>query len=709
MFCKSKIILCLYQAPYLLSACLFFSGLSLYAQQQQTESLAQLIQRFKSEEIQTTELLQKRGLLQTIQEKDGTLVKPLYFSPEGTLLYYETFSSLAENTQTHSAVREAQLASPLLGSDQVVGIWDAGAIYEAHQELNGRIFQFDQATEVNSHATEVSSVLLGKGIRAQARGMLPEGIGRVYDWNSDRIEVAEAAAQGLALSNHSYGIKSENVPDWYFGCYIAASRDWDALMYAAPNYLLVNAAGNNRGMGYNLEPLYGSPLEGYDELLGFSVSKNSLTVGSAQLNWSEEGVQATVSSYSAIGPTDDGRIKPDLVSDGNALETATSGGTQNYTLASGTSMATPAVSGGLLQLKEYGERLGLPELKAASLKGLALHTASDLNEIGPDYQMGWGAYNGLAGIHFLQQLEYSSLLQELELGEADSYKLSLQAREGETLRISISWTDPAGEAQRLKVNDSVAALVNDLDIRLMKDGEAYFPWKLKRDNPKAAATRGDNSVDPYERIDVTAASGEYQLLISHKGQLRDGAQPFTLLVSGAVFSDCALSVPDEVEILDSNREGLVVSWKSSGAQAYRIGYRQLGEEWQYVKSETNEFEFTNLEWGGFYEIEVYSECGKAFRSAPSAPIIFHYQDQEAYESLGETGTPKVFPNPARSFLMTSTSMQGKPYQIVDASGTVVSKGKGEGAINTSVLSSGLYFLKIQTEGTDWTALKFYKE
>ena len=709
MFGKNNTSLHLQGIPVWATLLFFLSAYPLWAQRSSPETLLQLVERFSEEEQLFEQYLAEKEMPNILQQKDGTLVKPMGVSPEGVLLYYRTFTSVLQNTQTHAIQRQAQLMESLTGRSQEVGIWDAGGVFAQHQELAGRVFQYDQTDQMNGHTTEVSSVLLGKGIRSGSQGMLPEGSGAVYDWNADRVEVAQAASQGLSLSNHSYGIKSENVPDWYFGCYITAARDWDALMYAAPQYLLVNAVGNSRGMAHNQDPLYGSPEQGFDELLGFSVSKNSLTVGSAQLDWGTERVSAIISDFSTIGPTDDGRIKPDLVSDGNGLHTATVGGTQAYTLSSGTSMAAPAVTGGLALLKEYAQRLGLPALNAASLKGLALHSASDLGEQGPDYEMGWGAFNGLSGIHFLQQLGYNSLLEERILRQGETHVLSVQARQGESLRISISWTDPAGEAQRLEVNNPVAALVNDLDLRLSRNGQIYYPWILDRNNAENPATQGDNTVDPYERIELTANEGEYLLQISHKGELLSGSQSYSLLISGASFSDCALHSPSEAEVIEANPEELVLGWNATGADAYRIGYRQLGEEWNYVKSETNTHRFTDLDWGAFYEFEFYSECGKAYRSKPSASVVVHYQEMDVYQPLSTSKVPRVFPNPARSYLMTSTPLQGKKYQIVNPSGTVVSEGIGEGAINTSLLSSGLYFLQIETKGADWTALKFYKE
>ena len=60
------------------------------------------------------------------------------------------------------------------------------------------------------------------------------------------------------------------------------------------------------------------------------------------------------------------------------------------------------------------------------------------------------------------------------------------------------------------------------------------PWKLNLENIAAWATRdGDNNVDTVEKIEVdNSSSGTYNLSITHKGGLTDGAQNFSLIISG---------------------------------------------------------------------------------------------------------------------------------------------------------------------------------
>ena len=80
--------------------------------------------------------------------------------------------------------------------------------------------------------------------------------------------------------------------------------------------------------------------------------------------------QASMSSFSAWGPCDDGRIKPDVVGNGVNLYSTDSDYNSDYIILSGTSMATPNVSGSAALLIElYGELFNESQMRASTLKG----------------------------------------------------------------------------------------------------------------------------------------------------------------------------------------------------------------------------------------------------------------------------------------------------------------------------------------------------
>ena len=300
-------------------------------------------------------------------------------------------------------------------------------------------------------------------------------------------------------------------------------------MYNAPYYLMVSAAGNAQRSYDNDSPNYGKTADGFDLLLGFATSKNGLTIAGANTKIGNKGElkEANVSSYSSLGPVDDGRIKPDLAGDGTSIFSTSSTSNSSYDTSMGTSMATPGVTGSLLLLQQYHEELYGNYMKAATLKGLALHTADDVNATGPDYKMGWGIMNAKTAAELLQKKDYSSLIKEESLSEGNTYEITVTANGSENLIVSISWTDLEGEfINRGELNNATPALINDLDVRVSQNGETYLPWKLNPTKADDAAKKGDNNVDPFERIEVANAKGEYTITITHKGVLTNGCARF---------------------------------------------------------------------------------------------------------------------------------------------------------------------------------------
>ena len=62
-----------------------------------------------------------------------------------------------------------------------------------------------------------------------------------------------------------------------------------------------------------------------------------------------------------------------------------------YDIYSGTSMATPAITGSSMLLQQYYSQLHNTFMRSATLKGLLIHTADEAGPYpGPDYMYGWG-------------------------------------------------------------------------------------------------------------------------------------------------------------------------------------------------------------------------------------------------------------------------------------------------------------------------------
>ena len=439
------------------------------------------------------------------------------------------------------------------GQNMTAYVWDGGPTRTTHEDYSGRVSVGDGNTTVTvngggDHAQHVTGIIIGAGLGndngKNSKGIAPQANAVTHEWTNDLSEATSAAASGMLLSNHSYGGRMSSTPDWAFGAYTTRSRAWDNLMYNAPYYLMITSAGND---GRNDNQLIngaqtgnGNPLEGnsaYDKLSRYKTVKNNIVVANGQdANIGANGslISATRHSSSSEGPTDDLRIKPDIMGNGHDVFSARIASNDAYGLKTGTSMAAPSVCGSLLLLQQhYNNKYGL-FMRAATLKGLALHTADDVETNGPDANTGWGYMNTKVAAETITNNGLTSWISEETLNQGETMTFTVQSDGAAPLLASISWTDSAtgGFVNAGTANDNTPVLINDLDIRVSQGGNTYHPWKLTGVTTNSNANGTDNTVDPYERVDVNGASGTYTITVTHKGNLYSGKQKFSLIVTG---------------------------------------------------------------------------------------------------------------------------------------------------------------------------------
>ena len=98
-----------------------------------------------------------------------------------------------------------------------------------------------------------------------------------------------------------------------------------------------------------------------------------------------------LASFSSIGPTSDGRIKPDLVAMGMRVHCVDSEESDGYQFRNGTSFSSPLVAGVCALLLEIHPEWGPAEVAEALRR-----TARDLGPAGPDTLYGWGLVDAFA-------------------------------------------------------------------------------------------------------------------------------------------------------------------------------------------------------------------------------------------------------------------------------------------------------------------------
>jgi hypothetical protein len=515
-----------------------------YDQQALTLLEAELRKDFETNQRIAFEMAAQKGWETHMTLPNGGNALLVGVFDDGTPKYYATYNREGAITTRANTVNTGGVAGlDLNGENMIAGVWDGGLVRESHNLLEDRVLQIDNPGSISSHATHVSGTMVGSGsqVNGQAKGMAPMAEILAYDFGADEPEMTSAASQGMILSNHSYGIPADNVPLWYIGYYDSNARNIDRIVYNAPYYLPIVAAGNDRQSGAN------SGDGGYDYLTDKGVAKNNIVVAATfEVLEYEDASDVFMSSFSSWGPTDDGRIKPDVSAKGVNMYSSTGASNGSYANFSGTSMSAPNVSGSLLLLQQHYNDLNGEYMLASTLRALALHTADEAGFApGPDYRFGWGLLNTQRAAQVISQDGTESMIITETLDANDVYTYTFKADGTQDISATIAWTDPAANPLP-GGNEDVAtpSLVNDLDLRISQDGGVTFlPWVLNAATPTAGATTGDNVVDNVEKIEInTPEAGDYIVRVSHKGQLLvNDTQVFSLVIEGISSEDFMVS------------------------------------------------------------------------------------------------------------------------------------------------------------------------
>ncbi len=561
--------------------------------------------------------------------KDGNFVELQRIAQDGSPIYYMTYNvDAAVSTRTNHLNGGGSLGLNLDGQNMTAYVWDGGLARRTHQEYDGpggnnRFSIGDNSSTLNFHAAHVTGTIIASGVDPAAKGMAPQASAIGHDWNSDISEATGQAANGMLLSNHSYGFRSDLVPDYYFGAYIQDSRDWDNLQFNSPFYLMVVAAGNDGNSNFNGNPLNGN--SAYDKLTGHSTSKNTLVVANAQdANIDSNGnlVSVNINSSSSEGPTDDLRIKPDITGNGTGVYSTYEGSDTQYASITGTSMASPNVMGSLLLLQQHYNDLNGSFMRSASLKGLALHTADDAGPAGPDAVYGWGLLNAKRAAETITANGNGALIDQRSLNSGGSYSVNVDSDGVNDLVVSISWTDRAGTVNTGTANVTTPVLVNDLDVRVTKNSDTFSPYRLTSITTNG---KGDNNVDPFERVDISGAAGSYTVSVTHKGTLTGGSQDYTLIVTGASSTPivCNATVPGNVSASGVTANEASINWNTIPGATYDLRYRALGaSSWTTTAVNGSSSTLTALAPLTDYEVQVRSKCSDGTTSNYSASTAF---------------------------------------------------------------------------------------
>lgn len=258
--------------------------------------------------------------------------------------------------------------------------------------LNKRRDPYDD----NGHGTHVCGIIGGNGYSSKGKyiGIAPEcnliGV-KVLDHRGDgNISDVLAGLQWIIDNRRRYNIRVVNIS---VGTSVKENMDENSLLVQGVNavwdsgIVVVVAAGNN-GPG---------PMS----ISTPGISRKVITVGSSDDNMSVEVFGSRTKDYSGRGPTPYCIKKPDIVAPGSNIVSCNVNNYSNraninrlgaaaspmmYTVKSGTSMATPVVSGAIALLLSHRSELSNREVKLR-----LRNTAIDLGHHWE--KQGWGMLN----------------------------------------------------------------------------------------------------------------------------------------------------------------------------------------------------------------------------------------------------------------------------------------------------------------------------
>lgn len=361
-----------------------------------------------------------------------------------------------------------------------------------------------------------------------------------------------AEGAGAAVQTNSWGSQSK-------GAYDNMSAQVDEYMWNNPDLLIVFAAGNSgRDDDKNgrIDP---------NSVASPGTAKNALTVGASENYLLDGGIQRPlrdlmqgkpwsteplasdtlsnnengVAAFSSIGPTNDGRRKPDIVAPGTNIVSNCSqkkgasplwgNYNKDYCYSGGTSMSTPLTAGAAAVARQFLIKKGVAKPTSALVKGLLLHTAFDmypgqygevgrsrgqeLLQPGPNNNQGYGRVDMA---RLTEENAADMFVDERQGVGAGEVKKVVFANSGfNTVRVTLVYNDYPGAPSARKT------LVNDLDIEVVDGSGKTFNNRSNVNNNEQVVIKG-----------VAPGALTIHVRGANVPQGRNGKQPYALLVSG---------------------------------------------------------------------------------------------------------------------------------------------------------------------------------
>jgi hypothetical protein len=394
----------------------------------------------------------------------------------------------------------------LNGDGVFVGVGDAPYWTDTHIDMQGRHQVLDPDAYWHSntnHGIHTSGTVGGNGTRIpRFEGLAPRAF--VYTAETRSIfDLGFQESNPMVISSNSW-TSSDPVywEDWYEnkGRYNIYSQEMDQLAGEKLSFISIHSAGNSGGEhdgfpnGYSLI----NP--------GHASAKNTMAIG-------RKGMPESFGTVPSYGPTRDGRIKPELISENNVTATIEN---DDYAIKQGSSMSTPTVAGIAALLYQRFRQLNAGDDPEGGLvKAILANSADYLTTPGPTFSAGFGKVNARRAVEIVNGQQYE--IDSLGHSEVRTFFIDVPAStDGKTIasmKVMLYWTDREASLY------ASPALVSNLDLSVTSGATTFLPWVLDPTpaNVELPAVRGVDNLNNIEQVTIDLpAAGSYEIHVYGK-------------------------------------------------------------------------------------------------------------------------------------------------------------------------------------------------
>lgn len=459
----------------------------------------------------------------------------------------------------------------LTGQNYKIGIVDGGAVYKHYEFSNSDRVKYQETPTVDDHATHVAGTCASYGYDAQSRGVAREANVYSYTYNNWENSIRQCGINGYNSCNNSWGYtigwdgsyyyglgyeyyianyQSGLVRSPNFGKYSTSSQELDIISKTYNNLFMCFAAGNDRNdsyisgtwyiLSYNtlswiaMDPITYPPPKpdgDYNSIEMLGSAKNVLTVGASVDS------SITPTGFSNWGPTNDNRIKPEVMANGDSVYSTLESSYKAYGRSSGTSMACPFATGcGCLIQQFIQEQLGyFPESEL--VKACLIHGAST-TEI--NAKNGYGLINMENTLKFLDYVKQQNVfkIQRENMTNSKTVDSFTFTNLGTgSFVATLCYNDIQGTPQT--DYSSTQVIVNRLALYIENNGTYYYPYRLESQTTNAVMKTSSSSYneslvydwDNTQKILIPSGlTGTVSIYVKRMNIL-NGDQKYILLIS----------------------------------------------------------------------------------------------------------------------------------------------------------------------------------